>query len=233
MRTIGVAIPCYIYHLQKLKILLDSIQAQTLKPTHVVVSCSSTLPDNKDVNDIREKYTDFKLDVITTKERKNASENRNIASRHLHTDIISYMDADDIMHPQRLEYILQAFQQTDCQIVLHSYTNRIINTCVYPHIIYHYGKLASAPCRCAVHIDDYRLPIHHGHSSILKTVFDRVQYREESSFNRIPGVQGSGGCEDSVFCSDVLLDVHEKNVYIPLELSFYFEEGYTFVSKDE
>ena len=54
MRTIGVAIPCYIYHLQKLKILLDSIQAQTLKPTHVVVSCSSTLPDNKDVNDIRE-----------------------------------------------------------------------------------------------------------------------------------------------------------------------------------
>ena len=81
---IGVAIPCYIYHLQKLKILLDSIQAQTLKPAHVVVSCSSTLPDNKDVIDICEKYKDFKLDIITTKERKNASENRNIASRHLH-----------------------------------------------------------------------------------------------------------------------------------------------------
>ncbi|NCA22084.1 MAG: hypothetical protein EBS86_13210, partial [Crocinitomicaceae bacterium] len=44
--------------------------------------------------------------------------------------------------------------------------------------------------------------------------------REEGSFNRIPGVQGSGGCEDSVFCSDVLLDVREKNVYIPLELRF-------------
>lgn len=83
MRTIGVVIPCYIYDLQKLKNLLDSIQAQTLKPAHVV-SCSSTLPDNKDVIDIREKYKDFKLDIITTKERKNASENRNIASRHLH-----------------------------------------------------------------------------------------------------------------------------------------------------
>jgi glycosyltransferase involved in cell wall biosynthesis len=232
MRTIGVAIPCYIHHIHKLKSVLDSIQNQTTKPSHVVVSCSSTPDDNKDVADLIQTYSPFfQLEILTTTKRKNAAENRNIASRYLHTDIISYMDADDVMHPQRLEYILYAFEHSDCSIVLHSYDvgNRSLPLEFMMHNkpVFEYGKLARAPSGCAVHIDDYTKRIHHAHSSISYDVFSRIQYREESSFNRIPGVQGSGGCEDSLFCGDVLQNVFLKNAYIPMTLSLYFEEGQT------
>jgi glycosyltransferase involved in cell wall biosynthesis len=223
MRTIGVAIPCYIHHIHKLKSVLDSIQNQTTKPSHVVVSCSSTFDENKDVANLLETYLHFfNLQIITTPERKNAAENRNIASRYLHTDIISYMDADDVMHPQRLEYILYAFEHSDCSIVLHSYEvgSRILSNkfTIYNDPLFEYGKLARAPSGCAVHIEDYTKRIHHAHSSISRDVFSRIQYREEKWCERR---------EDSLFCGDVLQNVFVKNAYIPMTLSLYFEEGQT------
>ena len=39
---IGVAIPCYYGHIQRLYDLLDSIEKQTILPNKVVVSTSST-----------------------------------------------------------------------------------------------------------------------------------------------------------------------------------------------
>lgn len=230
--TIGVAIPCYIHHIQKLKGVLNSIKNQTIKPSHVVVSCSSTPADNKDVNELLQIYLPFfQLDIITTPECKNAAENRNIASRHLQTDIISYMDADDIMHPQRLLCIAHAFEHSDCQIVLHSFdTGTRSETIEFPvyNVNFEYGKLERAQSGCAVHIDDCTKRIHHAHSSISRDVFERIQYREESMFNRIPGLHG--GREDALFCGDVLQNVFTKNAYIPMSLSVYFEEGQTFTA---
>ena len=127
MLKVGIAIPCYIYHLSKLRFLLDSITNQTVKPDYVVVSCSSTKSDNIEVQKLLSEYLPvFNLTILTTKDRKNASENRNIASRYLlelQVDIISYIDADDIMYSQRLEFIKSIFEKTDALIILHSYVN--------------------------------------------------------------------------------------------------------------
>ena len=113
MSKLGVAIPCYIYHLPKLRFLLESIANQTVKPHHVVVSCSSTKKDNVEVQQLLSEYLHvFNLVILTTEDRKNASENRNIASRYLielQVDIISYIDADDMMCSQRLEFIKSIF----------------------------------------------------------------------------------------------------------------------------
>jgi glycosyltransferase involved in cell wall biosynthesis len=224
MVTIGVAIPCYIHHIPKLGGVLESIRNQTVKPDHVVISCSST----NEVSEFQAYSQFFKLDIITTPERKNAAENRNIASRHLQTDIITYMDADDIMHPQRLEYIKYAFEHSDCSIVLHSFEigdrSVPIDLSLYNEPKFDYGKLARAPSGCAVHTDDYSKLIHHAHSSILRKVFSRIQYREDSQFNRVPG--SHEGREDALFCGDILQNC-TKNAYIPYKLSLYFEEGRT------
>lgn len=59
---IGVAIPCYYGHINKLFSLLDSINTQTIIPNKVVVSCSST-----DTLKISNEY-DFELEVIVIKE---------------------------------------------------------------------------------------------------------------------------------------------------------------------
>jgi hypothetical protein len=221
MSKLGVAIPCYVYHLPKLCFLFDSIANQTVKPDHVVVSCSSTNSDHPYVQKLLSKYLPlFNLVILTTKDRKNASENRNIASRYLielQVDIISYIDADDMMCSQRLEFIKSIFEKTDSLIVLHSYIydkkdERLSD------LQFDYGKLVRDPSGCALHIENYSNMIHHAHSSIRSDVFRNIQFRESVEFNRR---------EDSVFCGDVLTFVGTRNSYIPIPLSIYYEEGKT------
>lgn len=221
MLKVGVAIPCYIYHLPKLQFLLESIANQTVKPDYVVVSCSSTKSDNVEVQQLISTYSPkFNLTILTTQERKNASENRNIASRYLRqlqVDIISYIDADDLMCSQRLEFIKSIFEKTDALIILHSYVYDKKDESL-SDLQFDYGKLVRAPTGCALHIEDYSKKIHHGHSSIRSEVFGYIQYREPVEFNRK---------EDSIFCGDVLNFVGTRNAYIPIPLTIYYEEGKT------
>jgi glycosyltransferase involved in cell wall biosynthesis len=113
---IGVAIPCFDKHLPYLFLLLDSIETQTLMPDKVCVSCSST-----DVFPPSRKYS-FPLEIVLTKEKHNAAQNRNIAMDRLREmDYISFMDADDIMHPQRIEVLRNVFEDHNCQMILHNY----------------------------------------------------------------------------------------------------------------
>ena len=103
--TLGLAIPAtknYIGYLEK---LLENISTQTVLPDEVSISISEI-----------EKYqpkNDYGLNLIITchSTPKNGAENRNIASEKLSTDIISFIDCDDLMHPQRIEYIKNSFNE--------------------------------------------------------------------------------------------------------------------------
>lgn len=58
----------------------------------------------------------------------NTATNRNIAAKMLDTDIISYIDADDQMHFQRLEIIEKAFVENDIDLFLHNYVDMELDT---------------------------------------------------------------------------------------------------------
>lgn len=212
---IGVAIPCYYGHIQRLYDLLDSIEKQTIIPDKVVVSSSSTseFKSNKIYN--------FPLEVIVTEDKKNAAKNRNIAASKLNDmDYITFIDADDVMHPQRIELILKGFQLHDSDIILHNYiesskctienffeSNKEIN--IRTH------TLIQSRSGCITHISGYndRLDkIHHSQVTIKKNVFELVKFPEEEEFNRK---------EDSVFCYRVFSLPNIKHAYIQNELSYY------------
>jgi hypothetical protein len=116
MTTIGVAIPCYGPHITKLTPLLQSIEAQTRRPDQVVIMCSGARA--ADVAQVDRDWS-FPLDIQATTDRRNAAQNRNAAARILTTDLVSYIDADDRMHPQRLEIVTQVSRDTGVDIVLH------------------------------------------------------------------------------------------------------------------
>ena len=228
MLKVGVAIPCYIYHLPKLRFLLESIAKQTVKPDYVVVSCSSTKSDNVEVQQLLSTYSQkFTLTILTTQERKNAAENRNIASRYLlelQIDIISYIDADDVMYQIRTEYIKYVFLNTDALFVLHSFIEETdsddsydIPTKIDPSFI-SYNKLVRCESGCSRHIENNNTKRHHAQCSIYSKIFEKIQYREEDEFTRR---------EDSVFCGDVLRLIGSRNVYISVPLSLYRKEGKT------
>ena len=204
---IGLAIPCYIGHVEQLQVLLDSIAAQTRLPDKVVVSCSSTAEMPPEFS----KY-EFDLQIICDPSVKNPSQNRNIAARHLDTDIISFFDADDVMHPQRIEFIEQAFLES-VDIVLHNFETNPEQITLFESCNISYNCLCQCASGCIRHVNwNAHDRIHHAQVSVKREIFDQVQFDE--------GPTGIGK-EDCVFCWSVFALPNITNAYISNKLSLY------------
>lgn len=209
--SIGVAIPCYKPHILKLVALLDSIEKQTVLPEMVVISCSSCT--SFDIPALPN-YT-FKYNILLHSERKNAAQNRNIAMAELKTDIITFIDADDVMLPKRLEVIRKAYTE-GARLILHNYTQD--TTYQSPQgekfAILHWA-LFRARTGCLQHYWDWRIAMHHSQVSVSKDVINRVQFNE--------GV----GCErreDAIFCGEVAA-LGYQTAYVANILSKYEPAG--------
>jgi glycosyltransferase involved in cell wall biosynthesis len=214
---IGIAIPCYKYHIPALKLCLDSIEAQTRKPDEVVVGCSSV-----EAEDIPVYSYSFPLRILTRPGRHNAAENRNYAVSALTTDIVSFFDADDVMHPQRIEAIQTSFvAYPHCSIVLHNYLMDTETKNPFEHYTtfdMRPNMLFRGPTGCAVYKSNSPQRIHHSQVSVTRDVLSCVKFNEAKDHERK---------EDAIFCGDVLARPDCKNVYIANPLSKYYMEGQT------
>lgn len=215
--TVGVAIPCFKGHIQYLNRLFDSIQSQTVLPNMVVVSCSSSYEDELNKEFDGSSYS-FPFKIIIINEYRNPAQNRNESSRALDTDVISYFDADDIMHPQRIECIRQCFTQiTHCKIMFHANSNKD-ETIKYNNFEYRIGILKKNDIwGCVQNIQnpydrDIKENITIGHCSIKSSVFKEVKYNEDNSLR---------DRDDTLFCVEVLEKYPHENAYSPLILSKY------------
>jgi hypothetical protein len=209
-RTLGVAIPCYNKHIPKLLELLDSIEAQTCKPDVVSISCSST---GEGEFPVLRKYG-FGVIVHITKERRNAGQNRNTAARRLGTDLVSFFDADDKMHPQRVEGLLVAFSEP-CDIVLHSYLVDKETEQPYRHterfnIVR--NRLTRCYSGCITLNSDAR--IHHSQVTVRREIFEQSPFSEEKE-DEVK--------EDCVFCYRVFGIPGVQSAYIADPLSKYIQ----------
>jgi len=211
---IGVAIPCYHGHIENLFYLLDSIQSQTVLPDKVVVSCSSTkLVENKNV------YT-FSLDIIICEEKKNAAQNRNIAaSKLLDMDYITFIDADDVMHPERIEILLDVIKKHGSDIILHNfydeteYNDNIFDKIQMKNV--RTNLLIQSWTGCITHVNGYNNSIdkiHHSQVTVKKNIFEKVKFPEQEEFHKK---------EDCIFCYKVFSLINIKNAYIQNKLSYY------------
>jgi glycosyltransferase involved in cell wall biosynthesis len=219
---IGVAIPAYFGHIESLIYLLDSIQTQTIIPEKVVVSCSSTKETDFDFFSEKSKQYTFNLEIITSEEKKCAAQNRNIAAIKLSDmDYITFIDADDIMHPQRIEILLKIFQDNESDIILHdfldgeTYDNDLFKKIEDGNIDVRINSLKQCYSGCITHKDfNYILinKIHHGHVSIKQYIFNIVQFPEEPVFYTK---------EDCIFCYRVFSLPNIKDSYIVNKLTYY------------
>ena len=206
---IGVAIPSYIGHIHRLFELLDSIEKQTRLPDKVVVSCSSTREFNNN------KTYSFPLQIIVTEERQNAAQNRNIAASNLmDMDFITFIDADDIMHPQRVEVLLKVFEVYDVDIILHTFiSNNEFEKLETINV--RLNSLVQCITGCIRHSDSNFCNleiIHHGQATVKKYILDKVKFPEEDAFLTK---------EDATFCHRVFGIENIQNAFIPHGLSLY------------
>jgi glycosyltransferase involved in cell wall biosynthesis len=213
MPTIGLAVPCYKGHITLLKRLFDSIEKQLRKPDMVVVSCSSSSDE-----DIPYKSSDysFPFKIYTHRERRNAAQNRNFAADNLDTDIVSFMDADDIMHPQRVQVVEKAFKKNIVMLVHNFVYGDKDEFKFYHHILFNIGTLVITSIGWSVtHLDsNNKYGIANGHITVLKSIMKNIRYRETSDYT---------GREDSVFTSDIVKAYPLNVAHSPLELSKYIQ----------
>lgn len=121
--SLGVAIPTYSKHYPFLQSLLENIASSTVKPDMISVSCSSMIQTDEVHTTVRG------IPVVISYSMKsyNPSQNRNRAISKLNTDFVSLIDGDDLMHPQRIEYVKATLlQNPDIAGVYHSYKHSLL-----------------------------------------------------------------------------------------------------------
>lgn len=216
--TIGIVIPCYKPHINLLKKCLDSIETQTKKPDMVIVSCSSS--EESDIPYKSEDYS-YPLKIYTHSGKRNTAQNKNFGSQFIGTDIITYFDSDDVMHPQRIEIIYNAFiNNSNFQLILHNFRRDPtdlhfpyydVNKITYeidPFYISNWGGVCL--------LENNSRNIHNGHISITKNVFLNEQQFNESSI--------ALGREDTDF-NTMYINTHKnegKIGFIDCELTWYY-----------
>lgn len=178
--TLSVCIPCINTHIPLLDRCVKSIFEQILHPNEVIISISSVENIKKTtelVDDMLEKYkTKLVIKVLYTSKKKYAGDNRNIAIRASTGDIISFIDADDIMYSNRLYSIMRIFTMVkDCYGILHYFTEND-----QPRV-----------AKWAFDMNDvvqyqYTNKLHFGHPSFRRRLFSEFRY---SSMPRIQDIK--------------------------------------------
>jgi len=220
---IGVCVPCYYAHIRYLGGLLMSIENQTLKPHIVSISISGVTDDIV----VPTFTTTFPLKITTTDLKKNAGQNRNIAVDQIKDDIdiITFFDADDFMHPKRLEIIDKAFKDDTCDVFMHGYWTCLRNLTDDEIIekakpIQISEKILSStipPDRTYIHVisDDSgrEIPVVNGHISLRVSIFATYRVHENAI-----------GFEDSLYTKN-LFDAGFTIKFTPDVLSIYRFHG--------
>jgi hypothetical protein len=176
---IGVAIPCYINHFSLLPSLIDNISKSTVPPDQIAVSCSSWTHNHR----TNTTYNGVPVSIQYSKKVLNQATNRNIAGGMLNTLLISFIDADDLMHPSRLEYVIRAFKEGPYHAIYHDYTwepNSHYSTPFESMDDFNLvlNPVVPDPTTVGLKVQDSSYALHHAHVTVRRDVFNRFKFDE-------------------------------------------------------
>lgn len=205
--TISIIIPCIPRDIKFLDRLFKSIQEQTYKANEIILAISEINERNAKNLEIKfkNKYN-IPLKVLPTLKTQYASENRNRGGNTATGDILVFMDADDIMYPDKLDITNKIFKKYNPKFFSHGFTTKYFRIKKDPERIFfgdYLYDLARKRSKSDVinNVDGLKawgtLPrkCHHGHISVPKYVFDKIKYREGVKYRR---------GQDTIFIRDII-----------------------------
>jgi glycosyltransferase involved in cell wall biosynthesis len=172
MAKISVCIPCVTKHVPLLRRCIISISKQTILPDEVIISISGIEEDKLYgiIRQIEDLYVEFKklnIRVLYEKELRFSGENRNRAISIANGDLITFIDADDLMMINRIAFLKWIFDITpSCIGILHFFTENNesdvnINQSFDKYLLKKY---------------QYSDKLHYGHITLRKEMFDEFSY---------------------------------------------------------
>jgi glycosyltransferase involved in cell wall biosynthesis len=124
---ITLAIPCIPKHLYRLHELVQTLKVQTVLPSEIVISISEFDANKTQIlqRQLQAYNEHVPIRVFFFTKVAYAGENRNNCLEHANGDVITFCDADDVMHPRRIEIIEDTFTNIpDLEVLFHSYTRQ-------------------------------------------------------------------------------------------------------------
>lgn len=231
---VSLCIPCHYKHLDRLRILLLSLYLQEKLPDEIVISMSDIPRDALNtLGYLQALIPCIPIHILQSTEKQYSGPNRNICIEHARNDLISFIDADDIMHPSRLRIVSEIMTQRNMLATFfHSYikipsdghTNRDYYQELLGTEIYNLNeKIDNVYIPCVnkdniignghgIHCNGFR--ISNGHSSIRKSRLRGIRYGT--------AIRG----EDAIFNRTILKHLGKDDntmLFTNLQLSYYLE----------
>jgi len=122
--TVTLAIPCGPGHRALVPGLLAAVRHQTEQPLEVVVAMSEATADDAAALQEAIGSYDVPVHLLFDPRTLGPGPNRNRAAAAASGDVVSFFDADDRMHPQRIETVAAAFGSAGDEVkaVLHRFS---------------------------------------------------------------------------------------------------------------
>lgn len=119
----SVVIPVVPKHFRYITKLLRELEAESNLIGEVLI-CASSVNESSEVSldKIIKKYSgSIQIRIFKTSAFRSAGENRNVGWEQAKFEYISFLDADDIYHPQRLAVISRILSQLQVDALVHDY----------------------------------------------------------------------------------------------------------------
>jgi glycosyltransferase involved in cell wall biosynthesis len=219
MYKIAVCIPCASKDIKYLKACIGSVKAQTRQPDFVIVSISSIENEGSlDLPDI-----EIPIEYIYSKGLVHPGGNRNLAAKkavEMGADLLTFFDADDIMHPRKIEETESHFMKhPEITAFLHSYLTgpkgdmRIYEgkiaipwqplTGEYIKSPFHYYTCEAGGGNCLLFINSFMKStspgygyVHNAHMTV------KASFWKDHPYSEIKGPLGY--CEDTNFSASII-----------------------------
>jgi glycosyltransferase involved in cell wall biosynthesis len=191
----------------------------TVLPSEIIIAASEINNVDYLYNDFENICSNVKLIIFGTVDKCYSGINRNRGFTKCSNDIIIFIDADDIIHPQKIEIVQKCFKLfPDCKQILHQYDisekilKLVFNTDELP-IFKYQGNFTKTDT------ENKMKNITRGHVTIHRSVFNKIIYG-----NLIQG-------QDSVFTKKVH-NIFNESYFLPLRLIIYNKTGGIELKKD-
>jgi hypothetical protein len=122
----------------------------------------------------------------------------------LNTLLISFIDADDLMHPSRLEYVIRAFKEGPYHAIYHDFTWEPVTQYSSPfepiddfNLVL--NPVVPDPAAIGLKVQDSPYGLHHAHVTVRRDVFNRFKFDESwDAYRREDSLYGRKLAESGV-----------------------------------
>lgn len=223
--TCDVIVPCIPTHVKFLEEFVNDIKNQTRQPNRIIIALSQT--NEKESKELEKSLNKIlnKVSVISTEKIQKSWDNRDRGAVYSDADVYCFLDADDRVHPQRIEAAMEKFEKNNVKFLLcEKIENNLIGLkkkydkssfsfisgkTIYDNEIKKYGKFA-----IEIRHFDVDINYHTGSLFIDNKLWWSTGGQTNISMKSKAVLENDGVGEDIVFVRTIIDNMTDKSKFI-------------------